>query len=146
MAYVFVCLCCFYYCVFHYFAIVVIVSVKIPPLLVERVGGECCDRTFCCGYFDAVFEASADVFYVFMPHGDDVRCLIRKHHLGEKFDGVVGGGVGVVKRRQLGGYRGSAVARWFWEADRISSSYGSSSSTSCEGASSAVSSNWRLGV
>ena len=91
-------------------------------------------------------EASADVFYVFLPHGDAVWCLMRKYSLGEKFDGVVGGGVGVVKRRQVGGYRGSAVSRRFWEVDRISSSSGSSSSTSCEGASSAVSSNWCLGV
>ena len=48
VAYVFVCLCCFYCCVFYYFAVVVVVLVKIPPLLVERVGGECCDRFFCC--------------------------------------------------------------------------------------------------
>ena len=91
-------------------------------------------------------EAFARVFYVFPPHGDAVWCLMRKHHLGEKFDGVVGGGVGVVKRRQVGGYRGSAVARWFREVDRVSPSSRSSSSTSCEGASSAVSSNWCLGV
>ena len=44
VAYVFVCLCCFYCCVFYYFAVVVVVLVKIPPLLVERVGGECCDK------------------------------------------------------------------------------------------------------
>ncbi len=43
VAYVFVCLCLFYCCVFYYFAVVVVVFVKIPPLLVERVGGECCD-------------------------------------------------------------------------------------------------------
>ena len=94
-------------------------------------------------------EAFARVFYVFLPHGDVVWCLMRKYYLGEKFDGVVGGGVGVVKRRQVGGYRGSAVARWFWddwEFDRDSSSSRSSSSTSCEGVSSAVSSNWCLGV
>ena len=91
-------------------------------------------------------EAFARVFYVFPPHGDAVWCSIRRNYRGEEFDGVVGGGVGVVKRRQVGGYWGPAVARWFWEVDRVSSSSGSSSSTSCEGASSAVSSNWGLGV
>ena len=91
-------------------------------------------------------DAFADVFYVFLTHGDAVWCLMRRNYPGEEFDGVVGGGVGVVKRRQVGGYRGSAVARWLWEVDRVSSSSRSSSSTSCEGVSSAVSSNWCLGV
>ncbi len=91
-------------------------------------------------------EAFARVFYVFLPHGDAVLCLMRINYLGEEFDGVVGGGVGVVKRRQVRGYRGPAVAWWFWEADRVSSSSGSSSSASREGASSAVTSNWSLGV
>ena len=36
---------------------------------------------------------------------------MRRNYLGEEFDGVVGGGVGVVKRRHVGGYRGSVVAR-----------------------------------
>ena len=36
----------FYCCVFYYFAFVIVVFVKIPPLLVERVGGECCDSFF----------------------------------------------------------------------------------------------------
>ena len=71
---------------------------------------------------------------------------MRKYYRGEEFDGVVGSEAGVVKRRQVGGYRGSAVARWFWEVDRVSSSSGISSSTSCDDASSAVSSNWYLGV
>ena len=101
VAYVFVCLCCFYCCVFYYFAVVVVVLVKIPPLLVERVGGECCDRFFGCSYFDVAVEAFASVFYVFLPHGDAVRCLMRRDYLGEEFDGVVGSGVGVVKRRQV---------------------------------------------
>jgi hypothetical protein len=91
-------------------------------------------------------EAFARVFYVFLPHGDAVWCLMRRNYMGEEFDGVVGGGVGVVNRRHVGGYRGSAVARRFWEVDCVSSSSGSSSSSSCEGASSAVSSNWGLGV
>ena len=43
------------------------------------------------------------MFYVFLPHGDVVGCLMRKYYLGEEFDGVVGGGAGVVKRRQVGG-------------------------------------------
>ena len=48
-----------------------------------------------------VVEAFAIVFYVFPPHGDAVWCLMRRNYLGEEFDGVVGGGVGVVKRRQV---------------------------------------------
>ncbi len=52
-----------------------------------------------CGCFDVVVESSAYVFYVFLPHGDVVWCLMRRNYLGEEFDGVVGGGVGVVKRR-----------------------------------------------
>ena len=91
-------------------------------------------------------EAFARVFYVFPPHGDVVWCLMRKYYLGEKFDGVVGGGVGVVKRRQMGGYRGSAVAWWFREVECVSFSPGNTSSSSGEGASSAVSSNWGLEV
>ena len=71
---------------------------------------------------------------------------MRRNYLGEEFDGVVGGGVGVVKRRQVGGYRGPAVAWWFWEVDCVSSSSGNSPSASCEGASSAVSSNCGLDV
>ena len=59
-------------CVFYYFAIVVIVYETVPPLLVERVGGECCDNFFGCVCFDVAVEASADVFYVFLPHGDAV--------------------------------------------------------------------------
>ncbi len=120
--------------------------VNVPPLPVERVGGECCDEGFGCICFGSAVEASAYVFYVFLPHGDIVRRLVRKYYLGEEFDGVVGGGAGVVKRRQVGGYRGSAVAWRFREVDCVSSSFGSSSSSSCEGASSAVSSNWCLGV
>ncbi len=88
--------CC---CLFYYFAVAVAMFVKIPPLLVERVGGECCDFFFVCGCFDVVVDASADVFYVFLPHGDVVWCLMRRNYLGEEFDGAVGGGVGVVKRR-----------------------------------------------
>ena len=57
---------------FYYFAVVVVVFVKIPPLLVERVGGEYCDRFFGFGYDVVAVEASADVFYVFLPHGDVV--------------------------------------------------------------------------
>jgi len=83
---------------------------------------------------------------VFLPRGDAVGCLKRKYYLGEEFDGVVGGGAGVVKRRHVGGYRGSAVARRFWEVDCVSSSSGGSSSSSSEGASSAVSSNLCLSV
>ena len=47
--------------------------VKVPPLLVERVGGECCGSFFGFVCFGAAVEASADVFYVFLPHGDAVR-------------------------------------------------------------------------
>ena len=101
VACVFVCLCCFNCCVFYYFAVVVVVFVKIPPLLVERVGGECCDRFFVCGCFDVAVEAFADVFYVFLTHGDAVWCLMRQSYLGEKLDSLVCGGVGVVKRRQV---------------------------------------------
>ncbi len=57
---------------FYYFAVVVVVFAKIPPLLVERVGGECCDLFLGCGYFDVAVDASADAFYVFLPHGDAV--------------------------------------------------------------------------
>ena len=71
---------------------------------------------------------------------------MRSYYLGEKFDGVVGGGAGVVKRREVGGYRGSAVARRLRDVDGVAPSSGSSSSSSCEGASSAVSSDWCLGV
>ena len=68
-----VCLRCIYcYVFFYYFAIVVIVYENVPPLLVERVGGECCDKFVGFGCFDVVVEASADVFYVFLPHGDSV--------------------------------------------------------------------------
>ena len=64
------CICCYVF--FYYFAIVVIVYENVPPMLVERVGGECCDKCFGCGCFDVAVEASADVFYVFLPHGDAV--------------------------------------------------------------------------
>ncbi len=68
----FVCVVFIVMCFFNYFAIAVIVYENVPPLLVERVGGECCDKLFGCGCFDVAVEASAYVFYVFLSHGDDV--------------------------------------------------------------------------
>ena len=58
---------------FYCFAVVVVLFVRVPPLLVERVGGECCDKFLGCVCFGAAVEASADVFYVFLPYGDVVR-------------------------------------------------------------------------
>jgi hypothetical protein len=49
-------------CFFNYFAIAVIVYETVPPLLVERVGGECCDKFVGCGCLNVAVEASADVF------------------------------------------------------------------------------------
>ena len=75
--------------------------IKVPLLLVERVGGECCGSFFNIVCFGAPVEAFADVFYVFLTHGDAVWCLMCQSYLGEKLDSLVCGGVGVVKRLQV---------------------------------------------
>ncbi len=92
---------CFHCCVIFDFVFVVVKYVKVPPLLGERVGGECYEKRVNCICFGSAVEASADVFYVFLPYGDDARCLMRKSYMGEKLDSFVGGGFGVVKRRQV---------------------------------------------
>ena len=48
---------------------------------------------------------------MFLPRGDVVRCVVYRSYLGKCNNSVVGGGVGVVKRRQVGGYRGASVTR-----------------------------------
>ena len=120
--------------------------IKFSPLLGERVGGECCaKRVRCIGFVSAV-EASADVFYVSLPHGDAVGCSMRKSYLGEKLGSFVCGGVGVMKRRQVGRYRGSAFTGRLREVDSVPPASGGSASSSWEGASSALSSSWCLCV
>ena len=77
----------------------IVVIEKIPPLLGERFGDECCVKQGQSVCRDLAVEATANVFYLFLPHGDDVKCMMCRSSLDECVDCVVGGGVGVVKRR-----------------------------------------------
>ncbi len=62
-----------------------------PPLLGERVGGECYLEKVCNFVEDLIFEPTADVFYVFPPHDDDLKCGMCWRYLNEGVDRVVGG-------------------------------------------------------
>jgi hypothetical protein len=94
-----------------------------PPLLEERIGGECC-ACFCSVVwrFSAdeacIFACSVDrmifawMFYVLLPHGDVVRFMRDGHYLDTYINGVVGGGVDIVECRQVRRYRGASVLGW----------------------------------
>ncbi len=99
---------------------------KFPPLLGERVGGECCvdQRWDLC--VDFAVEANTNVFYVFLPHGDAVESMLCRSYLDEYVDCVVKSIVGVVKRRRVRSYRGASFARRM-KLDRITSSSRTSS-------------------
>ncbi len=93
---------------------------------------------------ELVVDATTYVFYVFLPRGDAVICVVCCSYLGECKYGVVGCGVGVVKRRQVGGYRGASVTRELrGDFNRVASASGTSSvSFVCKGSSSAVHADW----
>ena len=53
-----------------------IIAEKRPPLLGERVGGGCSvelNKSFCNVL---AVEATAYVFFVFLPHGNVMKCLV----------------------------------------------------------------------
>ena len=80
---------------------------------------------------ELVVEATANVFYVFLPHGDAMRCVVRSSYMGKCKYSVVDCGVGVVKRRHVGGYRGASVTRELrGDFDRVASAFRASSASS----------------
>ncbi len=84
------------------------------------------------------------LFYVFLTHGDVVRCVVRCSYMGEYKYGIVGCGVGVVKRRHVGGYRGASVTRELRvDFNRVASaSRASLASSVCKGSSSVAHADW----
>ena len=57
-------------------------------------------------------EACAWMFYVFLLHGDDVRCMRDGHYMDKYVDNFVGGGVGIMECRHVRRYRGASVRGW----------------------------------
>jgi hypothetical protein len=81
--------------------------------------------------FALAVEATADVFYMLLPHGDVVRCVMYRSYLGKCNNSGIVGGVGVVKRRRVGSYRGASVTRKLRDdLHRVAPASGTSSASS----------------
>jgi hypothetical protein len=98
-------------------------------------------------FFALVVEAIAYVFSVFLPSGDALRCVVYRSYMGKCNNSVVGGGVGVVKRRHTGGYRGAAVTRRLRDdVPRIAIVSRTFSASECEGTSLVALADWSPSV
>ena len=70
-------------------------------MLGERVGGEFCEKMFRRSFKKSDDEATTNVFYMSLLHGDIVKCVVCRLYLDECVECVAGDEIGVVKCRQV---------------------------------------------